>query len=157
MAAELTDLPGTAYNPDRQLADQIAANTTFRKLTVGKNLILGGKRSFDRKGPSSGIQHESVFVTIDGGSSSRPIKGGPDERSIVGRILVRSKPASATKAFEDGQSLARDIHDAVDQRPPVGYCECRAVSSHPEWMGQDADTHHEWEITVELTVDVTVL
>jgi hypothetical protein len=139
-----------AYLPDENVRDVIAA--AVASLSTGRSLFAGAARSAD---DDDGADHLCVFVLATGGAPSRPIKGGPDERNPSVQITIRSNPPGVERAFRDGQTLARAVYEAVDRNPPAGYCECRAVASHPLYIGEDSEGRHEWTINLSLIVDVT--
>ena len=120
-------------------------------LSKGVNLFAGPTRDYSL---NSSIPHRAVFVLADGGDLSSPIKGTADERHPYVSIRVRSDPESSASAFQLGQVLAREVYDAIDQSPPAGYIDSRTLGSQPTYIGPDDDGHHEWLITVSLTVDV---
>lgn len=126
-------------------------DSTVGSLTKGVNLFAGPTRDYSL---NSAIPHRAVFVLADGGDISRPIKGTADERHPFVSIRVRSDPESSSGAFQAGQVLAREVYDATDQSPPPGYIDSRNLGSQPAYIGPDDDGHHEWLITVSLTVDV---
>jgi len=139
-----------AFFPDEAVMGVV--RTAIPSLVLGRSLLVGPVRSPDDDG---GVNHKCVFVLVTAGNQSRPIKGGADERSPSIQITVRSDPPSAPRAFRDGQTLARAVYEAVDQSPPAGYCEVRAVSSHPLYIGEDEEGRHEWTINLLMVVDVT--
>jgi hypothetical protein len=137
------------YKPDEDLL--VVIDAAVASLTTGTNLLAGPKEAYDL---GAGIPHNAVFVNAAGGLISRPIKGGADERHPTVNIRIRGSGVGVAGSFPDGQQLARDVLLAVDQNPPVGYCETRATNSHPSYIGVDEDGHHEWLLFVEMTVDV---
>jgi len=150
MTTVLTDDPGVVFEPDLHIRQALMDRLPSPVPVV----IAGPKRAYDING--AGVPHAAVFVSASGGGQSRPIRGGPNERRVSARVLVRSRPGSSPHSFRDGQQLARNCHDVLDQRPMTGYCELRAVNSHPEYMGQDTDSHHEWIVILDMTVDTTI-
>jgi len=130
--------------PDIDVAT--ALDAAIGTLTLGVNLFVGPRRDY-RAVPVA------VFVLSSGGIPSRPIKGGPDEKHPAVSIMVRGDNASTPSSFQQGQALARLVFAAVDRVPPTGYCESRAPSSQPFYLGTGPDGHHEWSIILNLTVD----
>lgn len=126
---------------------------SLTSLTAGQDLYAGSVQAWDNV--AGGIPRNAVFVTASGGIVSRPIKGGPDERRPSLTIQVRNTD------FVTGQTIAREIFDAVDQNPPVmptslvDYCDARCLNSQPVYIGRGDDGPHEWSIIVNAVVDYT--
>ncbi len=132
--------------PDIDVAGVIS--TAVAELTTGTNLFVGPVRGYDK----GRVPHKAVFITAEGGAPSRQFALAVEYRPNVD-IRVRGDKPSVPSAFSDGQTLARAVFDAVHFNPPSGYCDAQVVNSHPIYIGQDEDGHHEWVITVNLIVD----
>lgn len=137
------------YKPDEVMV--IVVDAAVAALTMGTNLFAGPLSAYDLQ---QGFPHQAVFINADGGSRSRPIRGTADERHPQCTVYVRSKSTGSASSFATGQQLARDVMFAIDQAPPTGWCEFRALDSHPSYEGRDDDGHHGWSFAVEVTVDV---
>lgn len=125
--------------------------TDVAALTLQTNLYAGPVRAADDSG---GIAHEAVFVTASGGLFSEPLHD--DTRRTLRRpgLQIRVRSDQGTGAFQNGQQLARDVYDALDQDPPAGICDLRALDSAPSYIGTDEDGHHEWSINFSLLIEV---
>lgn len=126
-------------------------DTDVAGLTLGDNLFAGPIRGADDVG---GVAHKAVFVTASGGLFSEPLHD--DNRRTLRRpgVQIRIRSDQGAGAFQTGQQLARDVYDTVDQDPPAGICDVRALDSAPSYLGEDEDGHHEWSINLSLLLEV---
>jgi len=136
---------------DQDIVDALDATTS---LTKGTDLFMGAVRGF-----SNLIPYKCVFVTASGGGPTRPIKAGLSgvgiqERHASAQIRIRSDAEAVSGSFSVGQSLAREVFDALHFKPVAGYCEWRAVSSAPLYIGQNEEGQHEWSINLDVIFDI---
>lgn len=151
-------LTPSTYTPDEDAVAALITRVETLVAGANRNCFAGSVKAYDRPGP--GIPHLAVFVSVSGGLPSREFKGTSygtrlNERRPLLSILVRSGSKGNPTAFQDGQTLAREVFEALHHDPPSSdYCESEALNSHPSYLGRDEDGHHEWLINVQLIVDV---
>jgi hypothetical protein len=141
-------------NFDEDIVDQL--DSLVASLTKGTNLFAGAVRGYQNNGA---IPHKCVFVTATGGAPTRPIKVGAagvivQERHAAVDIRIRSDAPGVPGAFQDGQTLAREVFDSLQYNPAAGYCEFKSPGSGPNYIGEDEDSHHEWSFSIEVIYDV---
>lgn len=142
------------FRPDEDVV--AALDAAVPSLSSGGNLFAGPVEAYSQ---ASGIPHAAVFVTASGGLPSRELKGNAlgltSERKPTINIRIRSAGTGVPTAFPDGQTLSKEIFEALHHKPPTAnYCESESLNSHPSYFGRDDDGHHEWVILVQLTIDV---
>lgn len=155
----MSKTPAT-YTPDEDVVDALIARVP-QLVASPRNCYAGAVTAY-----GDGVPDKAVFVTADSGLAQRPFKGVNGEssapvtaifeRSPTVGIMIRSEKSGVATAYRDGQALARECFEALSYNQPEGYCECVALNSEPSYSGRAEDGHHEWLITVQLTVDVVV-
>jgi hypothetical protein len=96
------------------------------------------------------IPERCVFVLPTRGNTAEVWGGGGGIRRPAIQIWVRG----AKNNWDDAYQLAVSIHNALEQRPPAGYFEARALFSQPEYMQQDEMGCHEFVINLDLRMQV---
>lgn len=135
---------------DLDIATTLATN--IAALTIGANCFAGPVRGYSEQ-----IPHKAVFVTLQGGGTSRailaesPTRAGrnKEERSVLVQIRVRSDPDGVTGSFQDAQQLAQDVYDLVAYNPLSGYREFNPLAAGPLYIGKDDNGHDEWSMNFE--------
>jgi hypothetical protein len=120
-----------------------------------RNCFAGSVEAYTR----GSMPNQAVFVSASGGLPSKQLKGcflgSTNERNPTLNVTVRSSGAGVAAAFQTGQTLAREVFDALHHNPPsAAYCESESLNSQPSYLGRDDDGHHEWMIFIQIIVDV---
>jgi hypothetical protein len=125
--------------------DELVANyldTAITGLTKGTNLFKGKVQA-----AGGAIPARAVFVLANGGPAPETYSGSPESRRYSA-LQVRTRVEQ--QAFGVGQSLARDIRDALDQANISGMIDTRVNETEPLYIGEDDDGMHEWSTNIEL-------
>jgi hypothetical protein len=136
---------------DVDVLDAIAA--AVPAVVPGVSAFTGPARAVD----DAAVKGCCVFVLATDGDDDEPIGAvALGSRTLAKpRVIVRVR--SSRNDFLGGQELARACFDAVDRRPPAGYCDARARRSHPTYLGESSEGRHEWSFDLSLLVDRRLL
>jgi hypothetical protein len=118
-------------------------------LSRGINLFCGPPRAAN---PPT-IPHQAVFVLASGGPEQEAYSDGTttERRYSAVQVRVRSNP----RGFDAGNTLARQVRDALHHRTLTGYLDVRAMQSEPIYIGEDEPGHHEFSVNLELWTETT--
>lgn len=146
------------FKPDEDVVGALVSNVTVLVGAPKRNCFAGPVEAYTVSGTNR-IPHLAVFVSASGGLSSRQLKGNSagntNERHPSVSIRIRSGGKGVASAFQVGQTLARDVFNALHHAPPtIDYIEAESLNSQPTYLGRDDDGHHEWLVVVQLIVDV---
>jgi hypothetical protein len=120
-------------------------------LEYGKTVRVGAPNKPSTNQTLTGaIPEKCVFVLPTRGLTAEAWKGGGGIRKPSVQVWCRG----VRNNFNDAYALAVAVWDALEQRPPAGYFEARALYSGPEYLQQDEMGCHEFVINVDLRMQV---
>lgn len=128
-------------------------DAALANLNYGVNLFDGPIRRVIHDG---GIPGLSVFCLADSGRPDTRFVDG-DQKTALIKPTVTVWVRSGAYGYEDGETVARQIYEAIDKRPPPGYIEARVFNSYPTYDSEDEDGHHYWIVTVDLVAPHDIL
>lgn len=132
-----------ATAPDTDLAAHL--NTQLGAFTLGTNLFQGPPRPIDH----DNVPAECIFVWVSGGPQALAfVNGGTGQEQRVPTVNVRYR--SDRRDFENGQTVARAIRDAIHHAPTAAYIEFTVREADPLYIGQTDDGSHEWSLSVDM-------
>lgn len=124
--------------PGLTLAQQVAAALS---MVLGTDVFNGPVREEPARG---------VWCLTYGGRAPDDIVGNPADSYQYPRVQIRVRDLQEN--FGSGETLARNVREAIHLLVPAGYIDCRAIESAPLYLGADDFGRHEWAINVELTI-----
>lgn len=120
-------------------------------LEYGKTVRIGApNKPSTNQALAGAIPEKCVFVVPTRGLTAEAWKGGGGVRRPSFQVWCRG----ARNNFADAYELAFNVWTALEQRPPAGYFEARALYSGPEYLQQDEMGCHEFVINVDLRMQV---
>lgn len=128
---------------DEAIVDVIAA--AIGSLTKGDNLLMGPVRP-----AATGEPTLACFVLKSGGRPIEPYAGG-DTVSDDEFVSVQIRLRGDRKKFGDGQTLAKQILDAVHKSNPTDCLpdSTLAIQAEPIYIGEDEQGNPEWSMNFE--------
>lgn len=129
------------HNPALDLATFLAA--AGLGLSLGTSIVVGMPRD-----AAPNIPIDAVFVHGFGGQPATRIMGGAQEvRWPLLMLQVRNG------SMQIGDTLARDILDAVAGSGVATYLDVEPLQSEPTYAGQDENQDHMWNHTFKLVYE----
>lgn len=123
-------------DPGYDVAQKIASVTGLALGTVVFN------------GPIRETPARAVFCLAYGGPPPDDIVGNPSQSYRYPQVLVRVRDAQGN--FRSGETLARQVFNAIHLAQVSGYLDCRVIESHPLHLGKNDHGQEEWSFTVQL-------
>lgn len=140
--------------PDLDVLNQILASVP--QFIFGSNAFTGPVRPVDDRF----VEGSALFALATAGRPDEPIGAVSLGSRTISKPLVtiRVRASKGDGSFVIGQELARAAFNAIDRKPPAGYCDARSLRSHPRYLGMTGDDgRHEWLFDVALMLDVRSL
>jgi len=128
--------------PAATIASYIGTNVAA--LTYNTNIFEGPVRP-----PSAYIPHNCAFVLTTGGPAPEAFLG---ETNAWRQFSIQIRVRRNKNDYDGGLTLARSIRDAIHYASIAGYFDVLVTTSDPNYLGQDAEGHHEWSLPATMII-----
>jgi len=114
---------------------------------LGSNIFVG----FEKPTQGDDIPTKAIFVTGTGGFAAEALKDGSQLATITAQIIIRHLPSH----WIEGETLANQVLDILDLKPPANYIEISARTSRASPLPPNDQGSPRWVINVDIRIHET--